>query len=322
MLSAKVFIAKLAIFILFKSVRCHEINQGYLMITVNCTIQKYSRSDWSVVNGLACREETGSLISNERHRGIIDKVIFNNGTELTKEVLDRIEVIDILNSKNMTTLPKELQNKFPNLKVLALGGSGIKELQREDMERFGNKLTVFDAYRNQIEKIDDDLFNNNFNLKYISFIDNPVKVIGKNFVRNLNKMKKLEQVILINCKCTNDHFNMKDGHELKTFKWNLDNCFPIEEQFSDTKTEKTKIDYPLNSSIQSNYTTTQSSHMKNSNVLSSNAGKNVPIVKITVVKNSGFNANKARVNQNRKNIWTLVLLNVISHVFIVNVITY
>ncbi|CAG9811078.1 unnamed protein product [Chironomus riparius] len=75
--------------------------------------------------------------------------------------------------------PQGLSKVFNNLEVIIFGDCGIKRIGKNDLKPFP-KLIWFSLFVNQIEVIENGLFDYNPNLKYISLRDNKISRIHPN----------------------------------------------------------------------------------------------------------------------------------------------
>lgn len=101
-------------------------------------------------------ENTGSLGSIETcfmHSTAIDSTDFL----ITSPRSESLEIFHAYQNKKLEHLPRNLGGKFPNLRGLLVQCCSIKEISTDQFKGF-NKLQRLSLAYNQIEVIDDDVF--------------------------------------------------------------------------------------------------------------------------------------------------------------------
>ena len=88
-------------------------------------------------------------------------------------------------------LPKGLGKFFPNLKVIAVRKSSLKSVTQDDLKSF-TQLFRADFMDNNLEKLEDDLFEFNPMLQQVRFDGNKLYYIGGNLLSNLKNLKLSE----------------------------------------------------------------------------------------------------------------------------------
>lgn len=87
--------------------------------------------------------------------------------------------------------PQGLDKIYANLELIYIIGVKLKEVHQSDLKPF-TKLMELDLSKNQIEIIDEGLFEFNNELKYISFEDNEIYHIPPDVFNNLKFLKYLK----------------------------------------------------------------------------------------------------------------------------------
>lgn len=179
-----------------------------------------------VKNRIVCKDFTGTLkISDRDEGGVVAEVVSASGDPISTQSMRDYEALSLKGSNELEFMPRGIVKKFHRLKVMGFESCGLKYLSKEDMQQFGNQLEALNIWNNKIERIEEDLFDYNKNLVYISFMDNPLMSIGSDILNHLKKLPKLEQFNLNGCDCTQDVFERKTGQTLDSFQWNLGLCF-------------------------------------------------------------------------------------------------
>jgi len=91
------------------------------------------------------------------------------------------------NRCTVTKVPQGLTKIFPNLKVIQIWNSKLKKIVKNDLVEYKN-LEKLNFYRNEIEFLPGDLFENFISLKFIDFHGNKLKVIEPNILDGLEKL--------------------------------------------------------------------------------------------------------------------------------------
>lgn len=105
--------------------------------------------------------------------------------------------------QNLTLLPYGI-TKYWNLSVFEISDSGLMHIDQHDMQQFGSHIEHVSFCRTQLSVLEDDLFQFNPNLFYVSFEGNPLTFIAYVFRDNLSRMKNLYEVNMYHCNCLSD----------------------------------------------------------------------------------------------------------------------
>ena len=93
-------------------------------------------------------------------------------------------------NKKMQYFPRGLEKFFPNLIGIYIVNGKLKEIHQSDLKAF-DKLKSLDLIDNEIDILEDGLFDYNPKLKAISFHYNRIIHIGSNVFDNLNNLLSL-----------------------------------------------------------------------------------------------------------------------------------
>ena len=88
-------------------------------------------------------------------------------------------------------LPKGFGRFFPNLVRLTVYGSELKSLSQNDLKSL-TQLQIIDVSMNDLEFLDDDLFEFNSKLTHVNFTSNKLKYVGENSFNNLKNLKQID----------------------------------------------------------------------------------------------------------------------------------
>ncbi|CAG9810312.1 unnamed protein product [Chironomus riparius] len=135
-------------------------------------------------------------------------------------------------SKTINYFPHILSKKYQNLKMITFQDCKMKEVHQSDLKPFPN-LVHFNVKLNEIEVIEQGLFDFNLNLEYISFSQNNIVHIDSNVFDSLSKLRwffmdpdscltnsnsvsdSIEQVVevikIVKSNCTNSEFLSLDA---------------------------------------------------------------------------------------------------------------
>ena len=90
-------------------------------------------------------------------------------------------------NKNIKLFPRELDKVFKNLKAITIRNGVIREIHQRDLKPFSH-LEYLDLTDNDIEIIEEGLFNYNPDLAVIWISSNKIHQIHSNVFDNLNKL--------------------------------------------------------------------------------------------------------------------------------------
>jgi len=94
------------------------------------------------------------------------------------------EIYFYARDKTINYFPSGLEKFFPNLKGIVISHSGLKEVHQSDLQPH-SKLTYLSLPYNEIQIIDDDLFDSNLDMEMIFLQENQIFFIGSTTFDNL-----------------------------------------------------------------------------------------------------------------------------------------
>ena len=140
-----------------------------------------------------------SIVTTESE--IVESV---TGTHLSGKTNGDVKVFDVDNQV-FKFVPSDIENFFPNLMVVKIVSSGLKQLSSESF-KYLPELKFIDFTDNEIEMLNGDLFEFNSKLQDIKFDSNKIKGIGSEIFENLDELQKIS---LLNNDCINGQFESR-----------------------------------------------------------------------------------------------------------------
>lgn len=146
---------------------------------ISCT---FGMTDWSYVvdKVYSCNGNTFATGNQVNIEGVI-------GSHLGERTNDDVGGFYFTN-QNISSIPKNLAEFFPNLKVMSFLNSQLLTVAATDLQPFPELLN-FIVMSNNIVSIDGDLFMHNSKLLYIDFDVNQLQHVGHNLLANLNQLR-------------------------------------------------------------------------------------------------------------------------------------
>jgi hypothetical protein len=90
---------------------------------------------------------------------------------------------------DISFMPRGITKFFNNLTAVTVYDTNLKEITKDDLKEFGNKLNILWLVRNNIEVIESDLFEFNKNLTELDLSNNKIRHIGENAFVGLEEIK-------------------------------------------------------------------------------------------------------------------------------------
>jgi hypothetical protein len=84
-------------------------------------------------------------------------------------------------------LPRGWENKFDNLEGIEVHDSKLKFISKDDISPFPN-LKELKLWKNDLERLDSDLFETNPEIRFIDFTQNKLKIVGRNILSPLRNL--------------------------------------------------------------------------------------------------------------------------------------
>lgn len=117
----------------------------------------------------------------------LDKV---TGVHLPGKNNDDVETLNIY-EQNLTFVPKNIDKFFKNLKLLAWFNSNLVQLSAVDLRPFP-QLLVLSIRFNNLPSLDADLLKYNLKLRFVSFMSNRIRNVGRDLVTHLEELEWLD----------------------------------------------------------------------------------------------------------------------------------
>lgn len=167
-----------------------------------------------------CRNTNASISLVTTPNSVVTSVTDRNGMVIA----NHIEGL-ILQNMRMNFIPNNITTMLPSLKAVQFHNVSLMSITKENMRQFGSLLEYVWFDRNQLTSLVGDLFQNNWNLRYISFHSNPIKHINPRFFETLKNMENLQRVYLSSLGCMSQQWNRATSRNISTFIWNNERCF-------------------------------------------------------------------------------------------------
>jgi len=164
-------------------------------------------------------------------------------------------------SKNLKYIPKKMENFFKNIKLIDLVDNRIKKVQQDDLKPFP-KLIYCGFKDNEIETLENGLFDYNLELELVSFWNNKITQVGPNVFDHLTKLtwlyfdqnpcidirvednrsgvQKMIQKVTQNCKASNEGASSDTKKEIEELKCLFKNLTTAHENGFTAMTKTTK----------------------------------------------------------------------------------
>lgn len=169
--------------------------------------------------------------------GDMRKVERIDGTNLEDKTLEMVQCLKIYKQEEVRKIPRNLYKFFPSLEAIKITSTNLNEISKDDFINLP-KLKVFDFFFNEIEKVGNNVFDNQKNVvEAVSFAYNPLKYLG---YTNITEFTKLTILHFFGT-CQIDHEEGEvEGHEdsLKLWKTAADNCRPTIQMIEELIYEK------------------------------------------------------------------------------------
>jgi Leucine-rich repeat (LRR) protein len=119
---------------------------------------------------------------------------FNNKTVTSingqTEARDQDTKMLNIGSQTVNYFPIGIDKFFPDLQAIQVFNSKLKTIEKSDLKPFRHLKAVYLQY-NEIEALEDNLFDNNTEIELIHLSRNKIKYIGANVFQPLKKLKYL-----------------------------------------------------------------------------------------------------------------------------------
>jgi hypothetical protein len=103
---------------------------------------------------------------------------------------DNVEVVDVFQRGRIFYFPQGLTNFFKNLKGIRIEATGLKEIHQSDLKDY-SKLKALWLYGNNLEVLEENLFEFTPNLEWISVVNNKITHVDPHVFDKLVKLNTL-----------------------------------------------------------------------------------------------------------------------------------
>lgn len=93
-------------------------------------------------------------------------------------------------NKIFNYFPQNLNNFFGNINHILIYSANISTLTKKDLQQFGSKLQKFWFYKNQLEVLEADLFEDTPNIEWIYLDENKLKFVERGTFVKLQKLSQ------------------------------------------------------------------------------------------------------------------------------------
>lgn len=105
----------------------------------------------------------------------------------------------LFKSQHMPLFPRRIEKSFPNIQVITVFNTTLREISRDDIRPFAD-LRDLDLTSNNIQSITSDLFEDNNKVRSVTLHFNPLKHVGH---QAFEKLPELRILHLRNTTCQN-----------------------------------------------------------------------------------------------------------------------
>ncbi|KAL7015700.1 hypothetical protein ACKWTF_016610 [Chironomus riparius] len=174
MINSKNWFLIISITIVFKCVTSVDIECDFKSVDFDILINQYT-----------CDVQNNLMISS---KNVVIQMF--RGSHKFGKISDDVTGLSI-NDKKVQFIPENLGNKFKNLLALKFRQGRLKEISQHDLKSF-IKLRYLNLDANDIETLDEDLFEFNPQLEIIWFESNRIKNIGMSVFEHLKNLDDLD----------------------------------------------------------------------------------------------------------------------------------
>lgn len=117
----------------------------------------------------------------------VNTTLFIRGQHTGQNEDANVECLLVID-QNMTYIPSNIDEYFPNLKCIAWDNSGLRTLISRDLQQFP-KLIRLQFISNSLTYLDGNLFQYTLYLRAIDFESNRIGAVGENLLSNLTNLE-------------------------------------------------------------------------------------------------------------------------------------
>lgn len=103
---------------------------------------------------------------------------------------ESVKFFDVI-GKTVNFFPQNLHEFFPHLEILQVYGSNLREVSGNDLRNFSESLKFLWLSTNEIEIIEQNLFENTKNLEWVDFSYNKINHVDARSFESLTQLKSL-----------------------------------------------------------------------------------------------------------------------------------
>jgi hypothetical protein len=118
-----------------------------------------------------------------------DEITSVNNQPVSSGFDDKVAKIYI-KDKTVEYFPRGIEKFFPNVRELTIYNSKLKVISKSDLQQFP-KLTMFQLSYNDVEVLNDDLFEHNSELLWLEIESKKIKTLNATIFNPLKKLKVL-----------------------------------------------------------------------------------------------------------------------------------
>lgn len=152
--------------------------------TINCVNLECLYSDRNDY-GYKCDVSSLRIVSKDDR-----EVLKVFGTHQPRRNDESVKFFDVI-GKTVNFFPQNLHEFFPLLEILQIYGSNLREISGNDLRGFGESLKILWLSTNELEIIEQNLFENTKNLEWVDFSYNKIKHVDARSFEILSQLKSL-----------------------------------------------------------------------------------------------------------------------------------
>jgi Leucine-rich repeat (LRR) protein len=135
-----------------------------------------------------CGVKNSQLINSDNDREITGMII--RGKHLSGKTNDDVKNFQMISVKSIY-FPRGVTKIIKNIECVVINVGNLREISKDDLREFGDKLKQLWLGSNEIEVIESNLFDFNKNIEVVSFANNSIKHIEPNTFQRLKNLKTL-----------------------------------------------------------------------------------------------------------------------------------
>ncbi|CAG9810574.1 unnamed protein product [Chironomus riparius] len=159
----------------------------YLELSASTSIEcDYGTDDWNIVENAYYCYVNNNLSITTRESATITSISGPHQSGKTNS-----DVVGFYaNTKTFIYFPRGLETFFKNIKIIQIHNCNLTEVHQEDLKPFSKLIEIYLEY-NELEVLEEGLFDFNLDLEFIHFGDNKIVHIEPNVFDHLSKLSYL-----------------------------------------------------------------------------------------------------------------------------------